>query len=871
MSINNIFERGSEWGKWDLHLHSYYTFLNNNFKSKTEEEYIEAIANSGLKVIGLTNYFKFTENDYRLKESLESKGLTVFLNLELRLTYQNKEDDLCDFHIIFDNTLSKETIQTFLSNLDVTVGCSQKKANALSLGDEINKSGCVDFNMTIQSLKSESLGLKGRYLTGILSRGKGNSRSANLYETFLRKSDLIIHSSSSDTNIEKDKEYFDSIGKPLTQNSDAHCIDDIGTKFTWIKSKTTFEGLKQILYEPQTRIKIQEARPEEKLGYNVIDHIELPALDFNNQKVYFNQNLNAIIGGRSTGKSTLLKLLHYKTDKLSSNKPESYLSNLIDCTNVSWINEHVGDAPEIQYFPQGYMHELSLPEKSNEFDKVVRDIIQQKEFGEKLIQYDNEIQTQSSVIIQKITSLFLKEKEIFNKEEEIKKLGSSSAILQEIENIKKRISESVSVTNAQELQESIDKHSSLCEQINSIQKKIDSLNKLSKTLESIQESQIISENIFTMFNFLDAECDIINIKESFDSLTQKIKNDFSKWINDNLGLITKLMQDAESEKQQIIDCEDYKKGEALIKQNKIVEDLNFKLKEEISKVGKVQLLEKDRNKTIEQKNNLINEIVDLYLLIINNGKQYCEEFNQQGSIDNIKINAESIIKENSLKEFYEDRFNLRSVDNLKTDDFIALYKANEKDQYVNFLQRLTNGGYVLKNNHHFQNVASELFGQCWYSIKYDVVYQGDNFREMSPGKQAFVVLKLLLDFSNNKCPILIDQPEDSLDNRAIYKDLVSYIKKKKTERQIILVTHNANIVVGADAENVIVANQKGKDSKNCNDAKFQYLSGPLENTKKLDKTCEITLEKQGIREHVCEILEGGKDAFDIRERKYGLK
>lgn len=870
MSLNNQFERGSEWGKWDLHLHSYYTFLNNNFKSKTEEEYVEAIANSGLKVIGLTNYFKFTDEDYKLKERLESKGLTVFLNLELRLTYQNKEDDLCDFHIIFDNTLSKETIQTFLSNLDVTVGSSQKKANALSQGDDINKLGCVDFNRTIQSLESESLGLKGRYLTGILSRGKGNSRSAILYDTFQKKSDLIIHSSSSDTNIGKDKEYFDSIGKPLTQNSDAHCIDDIGAKFTWIKSKATFEGLKQILYEQKTRIKIQETMPEEKLGYNVIDYIELPSQDFNNQKIYFNQNLNTIIGGRSTGKSTLLKLLHYKTEKFS-NKPESYLSNLIDSTTVHWINEHVGDSPEIQYFPQGYMHELSLPEKSNDFDKVVRDIIQQKEFGKKLIQYDNEIQTQSSVIIQKITSLFLKENEIFNKDEEIKKMGSSTAILQEIENIKKRISESVAVTNAKEIQESINKHSSLSEQINSIQKKIDSLDKLSKTLKSMQGRQIISDDILATFNFLDTECDIIDVKESFNSLMLKINRDFSEWINDKLKTINKQLQEAESEKQQIIDCDDYKKGEDLIKQNKIVEDLNLKLKEENIKIGKVQVLEKERKNVIEQKNELVDEIVDLHLSIINNGRQYCSEFNQTDCIDNIKINSELIIKENDLREFYETRFNLRSLENFKVDDFFEFYNSNEKEQFVNFLKGLASGDYVLKNNHNFQNIASELFGQCWYSIKYDVVYQGDNFREMSPGKQAFVVLKLLLDFSNNKCPILIDQPEDSLDNRAIYNELVSYIKKKKTERQIVLVTHNANIVVGADAENVIVANQKGKDSKNFNDVKFQYLSGPLENTKSLDKDCETTLEKQGIREHVCEILEGGQDAFDIREKKYGFK
>jgi len=81
---------------------------------------------------------------------------------------------------------------------------------------------------------------------------------------------------------------------------------------------------------------------------------------------------------------------------------------------------------------------------------------------------------------------------------------------------------------------------------------------------------------------------------------------------------------------------------------------------------------------------------------------------------------------------------------------------------------------------------------------------------MSQGKQAFVILKLLLEFSKKECPILIDQPEDSLDNRAIYNELVKYIIDKKKERQIILVTHNSNVVVSADAEQIIVANQHGE-------------------------------------------------------------
>ena len=135
----------------------------------------------------------------------------------------------------------------------------------------------------------------------------------------------------------------------------------------------------------------------------------------------------------------------------------------------------------------------------------------------------------------------------------------------------------------------------------------------------------------------------------------------------------------------------------------------------------------------------------------------------------------------------------------------------------------------------------------------------------------FIILKLLLEFSSKECPILIDQPEDSLDNRAIYNELVQYLRMKKTQRQIILVTHNPNVVVSADSENVIVANQNGKNSLNEDNFKFQYVNGSLENTRAKDNENNIILESQGIREHVCEILEGGKEAFENREKKYGFK
>ena len=139
---------------------------------------------------------------------------------------------------------------------------------------------------------------------------------------------------------------------------------------------------------------------------------------------------------------------------------------------------------------------------------------------------------------------------------------------------------------------------------------------------------------------------------------------------------------------------------------------------------------------------------------------------------------------------------------------------------------------------------------------------------MSEGKKAYIILRLLLEYSNKQCPILIDQPEDDLDNRSIYTELAQYLRLIKKNRQIVIVTHNPNVVVGADAEEVIVANQHGLGNENQDKKKFQYISGSLETTFQ-DNGSPFILLKQGIKEHVCEILEGGEEAFRKRERKLG--
>lgn len=165
-----------------------------------------------------------------------------------------------------------------------------------------------------------------------------------------------------------------------------------------------------------------------------------------------------------------------------------------------------------------------------------------------------------------------------------------------------------------------------------------------------------------------------------------------------------------------------------------------------------------------------------------------------------------------------------------------------------------------------KEAVKKLLNDYW-----EITYKNDKLGEMSTGKASFVILMLIIGLSKSKSPILIDQPEDNLNNRSVSENIISYLRNKKIERQIILVTHNANIVVNADAENVIVANQKGQNDKETSSIyKFDYINGAIENTfAKIEAETDL-LKSMGIKEHIADIVEGGKEAFKNRERKYGF-
>ena len=148
--------------------------------------------------------------------------------------------------------------------------------------------------------------------------------------------------------------------------------------------------------------------------------------------------------------------------------------------------------------------------------------------------------------------------------------------------------------------------------------------------------------------------------------------------------------------------------------------------------------------------------------------------------------------------------------------------------------------------------AQWLYSTNHISLEYGIRYDGIELQKLSPGTRGIVLvlLYLALDDGDDR-PLIIDQPEENLDPKSIFDELVPLFEEAKKKRQVIMVTHNANLVVNTDADQIIVAHAGPQPVEGL--PVFTYRSGGL--------------DEGQIRKVVCDILEGGERAFRDRARR----
>tara|TARA_R110002050_G_scaffold300635_1_gene471108 strand:- start:52 stop:2964 length:2913 start_codon:yes stop_codon:yes gene_type:complete len=963
----HIYPRGSEWRKWDLHVHTPASVLRNEFGDDWDKYVVtlfkKAIENN-ISAIGVTDYYlpegykilkkEYLDNPTKLmilfnSEELEAiKKIKIFPNIEFRITklVLGKEKDLSwnrkvNYHVILSDDIPVEKIESdFISQIQVCFDASTgstvekrplTKSNLEELGRRLIKdhppfsnsgselfvgmlNASVDEDNLVAILNGNS-NFKDKYLLGLpcdedLSDVSWDSQGHNIRKNLIKQAHFIFSSNSNTKkfllggkNKESFKTEFGSI-KPCLWGSDAHCQNELfkpaKNRNTWIKADITFEGLKSVIYDPSSRVVIQELNPQQKNSYQTINRVRFvdqnPTKLFSDKWQALNPDLNTIIGGKSSGKSLLLYHIAKSINsveverKVRLSKSSSY-SDLNGVNfEVEWSNGEVSsianpdESKPITYIPQLYINHLAEEDGKNQLNTLVKDILNQndgfKEFGEA---QEKKIVSANKELVSKIDSLFELRSKYTALTKDSEAFGTKPAVEGEIEKLKEYIAvlrEKSGFTESEEAE-----YKKLSARKSSLESRLNLFNQIAEcNNQVISSSNLHSSSLFTNFrDSIVSDVDIPNdstylnsLLDTLDVELKKVVSNFKEDISNKGKLIPAQIETINAKIDKVNEGLKPLLKKVTDKESLDLADKNLKVEE--GKLRNIDDLDKKKAAIKKQGLECKNELKQQYDNLVNHYKNYVIEIAKPDYQfeEDISISAEVAFDSDKFNEFvgaFDRRGNMQALlGDLVNSNGDFNYNIEEHSEKLSVVHKNFSSKKEIpsvRKGIPDIDVIKKLYSDCFY-INFIVQYKNDDIVRMSPGKRGLVLLNLILHLSNSSHPILIDQPEDNLDNRTIYDQLNEFIRLRKVKRQIIMVTHNANLVVAADSECVIVANQAGQQANIENEKfKFEYYSGSLECSFENDNELG-TLKNKGIRQHVCEILEGGVSAFKEREMKYGF-
>ncbi|MBU1101437.1 MAG: ATP-binding protein [Bacteroidetes bacterium] len=646
----------------------------------------------------------------------------------------------------------------------------------------------------------------------------------------------------------------------FTLGSDARCLKNIlipdnAGNYCWIKADSTPEGLKQIVYEPETRVSIGEDKPKKPINKINSFLLQIPEdAKVCNEKFCFADNkrtyelspyFNCFIGGRGSGKSTILNFLG-----LHSNNPESprnFWKELTPSFNPSDENIFSFQGTELfEFLAQSEIE--SFAKDKIKFTKAIYDRANGP--NKVLLKFEDEIaafQNELDIIIMAVidTQGFLIQKSV--KEKEKRSLESTRDII-ESENyreITKKISE---------LSQKLQIHKKWSEEVFLLRVHLE-------------------ETIDFYSNFLTENEDDILYKNFYLLAVEKVKEAINILKDDNFEAVKSEEQShlaelliLEEEIKSLLDKGKY--SEENVEQIKSAPQKIIALEQEIEQLA---FLSEARKKII-MKYGAINEnlvvskrmyedsLVEIVEPLLTQLKEQSED-NQDEDIKNISLdyffNEESawinlaIEFYNRFKGSYHDRekgadvcdFIQKNSTEFKTDNLENLRKfILGKDRELKYIQFLEGVFLDPLNFQIFQAIRDKhLYDVKKYKI-IQVEYDGKPVEQASFGQRCTAVVVVLILFGNY--PLIIDEPEAHLDSSLIANYLVPLLKKKKSDRQIIFATHNANFLINGDSEKIFV----------------------LKNDSGTTEIIETTIEDIEHRDELLK-LEGGKEAFEKRGEK----
>lgn len=920
----------SRWGKWDLHIHCPGTRKNDQYNGLSLEDFCEELIKLDLTAVGITDYFS-VEQAFKVKNLLKEKNskIVVFPNMELR-DDKTPNDKPLNYHVIFNPEINEEKLKSVLGRVYVNIaGSNGNRIYLDSDSEDVAERGyvkiedlreqlCKDLREYSDFIIGVAAGSDGYRARG--DEGKISPLGQNVSENIIGCADFIFGS-------QKDRQYwlnptdYDSRPRPVFRGSDAHNLADLrkyhqGDEVTWIKAIPTMEGLLQTLVEPDSRCRIQSNFPHERKSGTWIEKVDIVDISDKredgkkkfSQDIYLSPGLNSIIGSRSSGKSILLSSISHASNPEKTKETqvraqpwlaEKRKNEIGPAAGWSWkdaVKEYevrlhwngcedegsgaVSSAPEnlsgnIVYIPQGYLNLIAeYPDYLMEsFEQSLSDELKRliAESSEHIRQNNQNI----SEFIELLHSKIIERGKIEKQLSESRKI---SIIDEDIRKNNLRIEEIQDSFSQQdrdeyrELVSRIDYGQSLAESrdVHLYRNRAD---------EFIKKINLEAEITFSDFPFsakiLRSMGSALDIFREAISETMDRYSEAEDWA---IELNRKTLTEAQL---LMRDKFDSFSGDAGI-DGEITKLKNNDLslmqeKRDVDSLLQIGVqIQRDISKLV---NDIIDKRSEIFSCIDQCKESFANESKKSGSgFEDLFFTLEfgfELADEEYLKPLKRRGQSSSEAKKLldKNDDYGVQADFNRE-----LLLEVLNGnvGFIAG----FDAVSfGKKYAKLDFSPRIKIEFDGDvigGFSDttMSSGKRALVGLKLLLENSENIWPILLDQPEDDLDSRTITDLIVPYLRKAREDRQVIMVTHDANLVVGTDSDNVIVANQDSAEFKNPGNIRFWYETGAFEiginDRNKRPKPDRYFGRSRSIREHICDILDGGTEAFKKRSTRYLL-
>lgn len=853
-----MFGTGLEFIRTDFHLH---TCKDKEFAYSGEQNdfiknYVFALKQANIGIGVITNHNKFDKDEYRALRKA-AKREEIFILPGVELTVKEGANGIHTL-IVFnpDEWLSggDNHIQTFLTSAFATISnpesrntkCIYDLKNTLEALEAYNRDFFVIFAHVDQG-------------SGLFSECKGGMLESMAGLAPFKKRVLGLQKSRTHNNIRQFKQCFGYI-PALVEGSDPKSISDIGKgdKQTYLKlGEYTYSAVKFALQDCNNRV--VDTVPEVRHGY--IESLSFQGGKFDGQKLVFSAELNTLIGIRGSGKSSVLEAIRYIFDipvQADKEYKESLIKNIFGSGGKAMLSV-------IDKHGKKYMISRILGDRINIFDEKGNDLniaplslfdgVQY--FGQKDLSAsaDHENGLLEKLVSGRTGQTAVVDQCVGELVTAIEQLLDANKIPGQIADIttqKTEIEHKMSIYQEKGVAEKLKKQSGYTTDIaklNSVKTKIDTL------IQTIRNMYEKNSNVSGILQDYDSEYnkDIINeVKVLLSSIDKQLEQigqiiqEMEKFRNGLADVVTKLTKRIDGLADEFAEIKREIKDDTLDADSfvKMTADLE-KIKEKLNQLNEAAMSKTKIEATFLEAARKRNDVL---LDTFNAYKRETERINQSQSELKIEISFKG--DREGFKAQMKSDFRGTGISDSKYQimserfiDYVALI-----EDWILFDGKQLRTIITLTE---YNKLAEKL--QTQYSAlvrqqvenKVDIFYHDKLLRQHSIGQRASALILFILTQDNNDI-IFIDQPEDDLDNKVIYDEVITAVLKKKPNIQFIFATHNANIPVLGDAERILVAEFQ--------DTKIDISQGNID----LDTT----------HKQIVDIMEGGREAFDKRQLIY---